>query len=76
MSAPKRRLILSVDARNDIKETLAYTHQRWGPEQRRRYRATLYQAMTSHIYFPEMGQPRNDLVPGAWSLPVGRYVVL
>ncbi len=37
MSAPKRRLIITPDARADINGIRLYTQQRWGIEQRRRY---------------------------------------
>jgi toxin ParE1/3/4 len=75
MSARRRRLTLRVDARNDIQDTLLYTQQRWGEEQRRRYRAQLYKAMRSLLEYPERGRARDEFFAGCRGLAVERHVI-
>lgn len=74
MSA-RRRLTITPDARQDIRDVLRYTRERWGTEQQRRYRAHLYEEMRKLVRFPELGQPRDDLFVGCRMLPVEQHIV-
>ena len=63
MSARRRRLVIRPDARTDLREILLYTQERWGVEQRRRYRTQMYQAMRSLLDYPERGRSREEYFP-------------
>lgn len=75
MSVRRRRLRMRVAARNDIKATLIFTEQRWGAEQRRRYRAQLYEAMESLLDYPERGRARDEQFVGCRSILVAQHVI-
>ena len=75
MSARKRRLAVSIDARNDIQGTLLFTQQRWGAEQRRVFKAKLYAAMRSLLDYPELGRARDKYFPGCRGLAVEQHVI-
>jgi toxin ParE1/3/4 len=71
----RRRLTIREAAKRDIDDALLCTRTRWGIDQRRRYRARLYQAMRSLLDYPELGASRDDLFPGCRNLPVEHHVV-
>ena len=71
----RRRLALSDDAAFDIEDVLLHTQERWGAEQRRRYRVRLFQAMRSLLDHPELGRLRDELFPGCRGLVVEQHVV-
>jgi toxin ParE1/3/4 len=75
MPAPRRRLTLTPRAREDIRQSLLYSRQQWGEEQRRRYRRRLDDAMVRLVDFPESGQPRDDLYPGCRQLRVEQHIL-
>ena len=75
MSARKRRLIVRPDAQADFRAVLLYTRERWGVDQRHRYRTQLSQAMRSLRDYPERGRARDDYFPGCRSLMVEQHVV-
>jgi toxin ParE1/3/4 len=71
----RRRLALSDDATLDFEDVLLYTQERWGADQRRRYRTRLFQAMRSLLDHPELGRSHDELFPGYRSLVVEQHVV-
>jgi plasmid stabilization system protein ParE len=62
MSVHKARL--GPLARNDLRDILFYTGQRWGTAQRTAYRARIAEALHALVRNPERGIARNDLFPG------------
>jgi toxin ParE1/3/4 len=75
MSARRRRLVIRPDAREDLRQILLYTQERWGEEQRRRYRARMYQAMRSLLDYPERGPARDEYFPGCRGLSAEQHIV-
>jgi plasmid stabilization system protein ParE len=76
----RRRLTIEERARLDIEDALLYTQERWGKDQRRRYRAQITKATRSLLDYPERGRPRAAQQPGhrgqghsVSSRQVGRY---
>jgi toxin ParE1/3/4 len=69
------RLILSPDARRDMKNIARYSEREWGKEQRERYLFAVRQRFSGLLANPQLGAPRNDLGSGKRSLPVGRHVI-
>ncbi len=76
MPTSKRlRLTIEERARLDIEDALFYTQQRWGKEQRRRYRTRITRATRSLLDYPERGNPHDELFPGCRSLLVEQHVI-
>ena len=68
-------MTLTPRAREDIRQALLYSRQRWGEQQRRRYRLHLADAMTDLTDYPELGKPRDDLFPGCRQLRVEQHIL-
>lgn len=78
MSARKpasRRLNLSPEAKQDIRDILMFTERRWDKNQRSRYKAKLDQTLRDLIRFPARGRSRDDVSPGLRGLPVEAHVI-
>jgi toxin ParE1/3/4 len=75
MSARRRQLVIRPDAREDLRQILIYTQERWGAEQRRRYRALMYQAMRSLLDYPERGRTREEYFPDCRGLPAEHHII-
>ena len=72
MSVRKLRVTLKPRTRQDA---LLYTCEQWGEEQRRRYRARLYDGMRRLVDYPELGPARDDLYPGCRSFHIEQHVI-
>lgn len=55
-----RRLVLSDEARLDLRDIRRYTAKRFGIEQRDRYYARLIQSLRLLVDFPERGVARSE----------------
>lgn len=75
MPVRRRRLTITPRAREDVRQALLYSRQRWGEEQRRRYRLRLTDALANLVDYPELGQPRDDLYPGCRQLQVEQHIL-
>jgi toxin ParE1/3/4 len=76
MSARSRRhLTIEERDRLDIEDALTYTQERWGKEQRRRYRAQITQATRSLLDYPERGRPHDEYYLGCRSLLVEHHII-
>jgi toxin ParE1/3/4 len=75
MSARRRHLTLKPRARQDLRDALLFTRERWGAAQLSRYRVRLYEAMRTLIDYPELGQSRDDLFLGCRSLRVEQHMI-
>jgi toxin ParE1/3/4 len=69
------RLIVSPDARRDLKGIARYSEREWGGERRDRYMAVVRQRFENLLANPNLGMPRSDLGDHYRSLPVGRHVI-
>jgi toxin ParE1/3/4 len=69
------RLIVSPDARRDLKSIARYSEREWGRERRDRYMEALRQRFGNLLGNPQLGAPRTDLGTDYRSLPVGRHVI-
>ena len=71
-----RRLVLSVRARDDLREIYLYTLDTFGLAQAERYHEQLEQAFRLLCQFPELGRPKDNLRPGLRLYAVGRHQIL
>lgn len=69
MSAPRKPVVLSPDARADFTDILLYTWQQWGEGQRDRYEASLKRAITALAEYPDAGVRWPRLFPVAVFVP-------
>lgn len=58
------RIVRSPRAKRDIIEALAYTMERWGAEQARKYADLIEEALVVLANDPERGKPRDDVRAG------------
>ncbi len=61
-----KRLVVSASARRDIAGALQHSVRRWGPAQRRQYRALIENTLGDLLEHPEhpTSRPRDDIRPG------------
>jgi toxin ParE1/3/4 len=69
------RLIVSPDARRDLKGIARYGEREWGRERRDDYLAMLRARFGALLDYPDIGAPRSDLIAGSRSVPAGRHVI-
>lgn len=75
MSAHKLRVILSAQARTDLRSIARYGRANWGEARSAQYRAEITDMLTSLSLFPDLGR-RTHLFPGeARVISVGTHVV-
>jgi toxin ParE1/3/4 len=75
MSIPERRLIISPEARDDVRTILRATARRWCTQQRTVYRETLDTTMRALLTYPLLGRSRGDLSIGLRMLPVEAHAI-
>jgi toxin ParE1/3/4 len=75
MSARRRRLIFTPEARQDIRDILLYTEGRWDKRQRSIYKAKLDQGMQILHRFPFRGEARDDVSLGLRGLLVEAHLI-
>ncbi|HEY7032193.1 MAG TPA: type II toxin-antitoxin system RelE/ParE family toxin [Thermomicrobiales bacterium] len=75
MSARRRRLTFTPEARQDIRDILIYTEGRWGKRQRSTYKTKLDQGIQILVRYPYRGQARDDVSPGLRGLLVEAHTV-
>lgn len=75
MSLRRLALVVSPDARRDIRSLLMYSQQQWGQEQRKTYKSNLDRAMKQLLQFPDRGPARDDISPGLRNLVVDAHIV-
>lgn len=66
---------LSAAARDDLREILLFTRERWGRVQRERYRIRIGRALDVLAANPAIGQARDDLFLGCRSFRVGPHLI-
>jgi toxin ParE1/3/4 len=70
-----RKLRLTAEARDDFRDLLQYTLQRWGREQRDSYKTLMQRRMRELTTYPELGRSRDEFFIGCRSLVVEQYLV-
>jgi toxin ParE1/3/4 len=75
MSAPKRPLLLSLRARNDIRNIEAYTLTHWDEQQWEAYEEALFRALATIEAHPDIGRPRPELGTGIRSHVARDHVI-
>jgi toxin ParE1/3/4 len=76
MSVHNRRLVLLLEARQDLRDILLFTDQRWGREQRRSYRRRIYAVFEQLARFPNLGRLRPEFGPDTFSFLVEQHIVV
>ncbi|MGH2530689.1 MAG: type II toxin-antitoxin system RelE/ParE family toxin [Thermomicrobiales bacterium] len=71
-----RRLRLTQEARDDLRDLLQYTLETWGRKQRDSYRALVLRTLRDLATFPGLGRKRAELGADLRSFPVGQHVVI
>ncbi len=66
---------LSRRAEADWREIGRFTQARWGVGQRRKYLEAMEAKLRLLASSPQIGTPRDDLLPGYRSMRIGRHVV-
>src|SRR5688500_7594916 len=75
MSVRNRTLVLTPDARRDIRGILNHSLREWGASQRKTYKSQLDQGMKQLLQFPHRGPARDDISPGLRGLVIGAHIV-
>jgi toxin ParE1/3/4 len=75
MSARRRAIRLTPDARQDYDDLLLYSLLTWGEAQMREYEAAIERALRSLADYPRLGRARDDLFPDCRCLPVERHLI-
>lgn len=75
MSAPKRRLVITAEAKANLSNILRYTTQQWGRQQRSVYRAKIMDSLQALARHPDIGRVRSELAGRPHSFPIGQHVV-
>ena len=73
MSARKRPVRLAPDAQRDYDDILLHSFLTWGETQMQHYRSALDRGLVAIGDHPEIGRPRDQLLPGCRSLQVEHH---
>lgn len=76
MSAHSRRLIVSAEAQEDIRDILVFTETNWGMAQSLEYERHIMEALDSLSRFPHLGRPRSEYGPLLRSFRVRQHAIL
>jgi toxin ParE1/3/4 len=69
------RLRLTKEARDDLRDLLQYSYEAWGSEQRDAYRTRIQRALLTLSRHPDLGRPRDDLIPNLRSYVIGVHII-
>src|SRR5687768_7263837 len=75
MSARRRAVRLTTDARADRDDILLYGLLSWGEAQMRDYESALDRAIQRLAVCPNLGRARDEVFPGCRSLVVEQHVI-
>jgi toxin ParE1/3/4 len=76
MSARNRRLVITSQARSDLRHALLFSEQQWGKAQRREYERQIFEALANLESFPHLGRLRPEYGSDPLSFPVGQHVAI
>ncbi|WP_438864858.1 type II toxin-antitoxin system RelE/ParE family toxin [Neptunicella sp.] len=71
-----KALRISTPAEQDLAKIANYTLEQWGNAQQQHYLSKLQQALWLLCSEPEVGNSRDDILPGVCVYTVGKYRVL
>lgn len=69
-----RRVRLTAEARDDLRNLLQYSREAWGQPLRDPYRAAIQQRFSELADHPWLGRPRDDLFSGCRGLPFRQHM--
>ena len=69
---PRSRLQIPLATRQDIRDVLAFTVERFGAAKAPEYASLIRLALHELVQNPRAGRPRRDVHPDAWAYPIGR----
>ncbi len=69
-----RRVRLTAEARDDLRDILQYSLETWGRSQGNAYRSAILQRLAEVASFPRLGRPRDDLFAGCRGLPIRQHI--
>lgn len=75
MSSRKRTVVLTDQAKADLKDILNFTAREWGREQRSAYRRLIRDATSTLASSPSLGRARDDLFAGLRSYPARSHML-
>lgn len=75
MSARRRRVVYTNDARTELRDILLYTEQEWDRQQRAAYERLIRDTIRTITRTPSIGRARDELSKGLRSHPVGSHVL-
>lgn len=75
MSARRRRIVYSDDAKAELSDIFLFTEEQWGKAQRRIYKQLILSTIRRLSQSPLLGRPRDDVSVGLRSFPVGNHVL-
>jgi toxin ParE1/3/4 len=75
MSAHRRRIVLTDQAKADLRDILNFTARRWGKAQRSAYRQLIRNTITTLQSSPSLGRSRDHLSVGLRSYPAGSHLL-
>ena len=67
------KYVLSPQALNSLKQISRYTTENFGERQKKKYLKLLKDKMRAAAGNPGMGQERNRIKPGYYSIPAGKH---
>lgn len=70
-----RRVRLTAEARDDLRDLLQYTYERWGREQRDAYRARIQRTLSTLARHPDLGRSRDEILPHLRSYAMDSYLI-
>ena len=70
-----KKLVVAKATREDLQDIAAYTEQRWGTAQRRRYLDEIKTRFAQLREHPGLGAPRDEIRAGYRSTLSGRHVI-
>jgi toxin ParE1/3/4 len=73
MSARNRRLVITSQARSDLRHALLFSEQQWGKAQRREYERQIFEALAN---LESLGRLRPEYGSDLLSFPVGQHVAI
>jgi len=68
----RARFQIPLATRQDIRDVLAFTLERFGPSKAKEYASLIRLALSKIVQNPRVGIPRSDIHPDAWVYPIAR----
>ena len=76
MSARRHRLVLTSEARSDLRDIYAYSERQWGKAQSHEYERLISRTLDNLINYLHLGRARPEYGPGILSFPVQQHAII